>query len=212
MGPTTTERTESTPETTEATTAKPTMAPQPRPTPSNLVGSCPYCIVPEVYQNTTDEFDECCQDHMVKVKAKSDISNVKCDNPPYTPPPKLPTYYSGCKNSFQLYFMLDVRAPSNDCEDEDFCNLRTVKNSEMVQTWIFRIVHTIQLFKARLVKNKSPQQDFMVVIQYPNSDDEDLQFVHVTYADKILEADVKFADELMRRFQDSQNSFSRQDR
>ena len=140
------------------------------------------------------EDDKCCQKNQINVTATGALiqETIDCGRPTLpscsTPNPEM----FGCKDNFQLYFMLDVRSEPLDAKKctSEYCNSRFIENSEMVKNWIFRVVYTIKQYK----KN-SPDQDFLIVVQYPKSGTENK--VVVSFADEVLKAEQKFGDDIM---------------
>jgi len=90
--------------------------------------------------------------------------------------------------------MLDIRTIENNqssssCTSE-FCNSRFISNTEMIKNWIFRVVYTIKKYK-----RNNPNQDFLVVVQYPQKNT--VNTMLVSYADEVLNAEKEFGDKIM---------------
>lgn len=149
------------------------------------------------------EDDKCCQKNQINVTATGALiqETIDCGRPTLpscsTPNPEM----FGCKDNFQLYFMLDVRSEPLDAKKctSEYCNSRFIENSEMVKNWIFRVVYTIKQYK----KN-SPDQDFLIVVQYPKSGTENK--VVVSFADEVLKAEQKFGDDIMAMTYEDENA------
>jgi len=148
--------------------------------------------------------DKCCQKNQVNVTATGALiqESIDCGRPtlPSCSTPNGQEMF-GCKDNFQLFFMLDVRSEPLDAEKctSEYCNSRFIENSEMVKNWIFRVVYTIKQYK----KN-SPDQDFLIVVQYPKSGTENK--VVVSFADDVLKAEKKFGDDIMAMTYEDKNA------
>jgi len=170
-----------------------TTEPGPVTVPGGFGGPCENeCAPLRPIQEPSQEFDKCCKPQYKDVPVEATLKSETCVKrfEPKCKKDEEPEL-KGCLRNFQLYFMMDVRVEEKavKCTTE-YCNTRFITNTEMIKNWIYRVVFTIKKYK-----QNSPNNDFLVVVQYPYSSSSSKMLV--SYADEVLNAEKDFGKKIM---------------